>query len=274
MGNHHLLGSGRTIDQMHFSFLLVFYGNTGSSWLIQTLGNIPGVFVPGFEPLDEWAWDTDDSERLAWLRTVLTPPAERDGPGYENWLAALHAHPHFRDPRDPAFGHVGFKMRSHSIRDRMAVLSSLEELGSRLIVLERRNRIKHALSLYRYHEEEKSQFDKSGVRPPSDLDLEVFHHWVTASVDLQRQSDVFWAKAMQVLPKEVSTRLQYEDFLDEPGKVATMKHLTGFLGIDAPSYTPSGLEKATSDSLPESIVNFEAIVDRYTGSEFERFLFD
>ncbi|MBT8164699.1 MAG: hypothetical protein HKO63_09395 [Acidimicrobiia bacterium] len=257
---------------MHDSFLLVFYGNTGSSWLIQTLGNIPGVFVPGFEPLDEWAWNVEDTERLAWLRTVLSPPVDRAGSAYETWLAALHAHPHFRDPRDPAFVHVGFKMRSHSIRDRMAVLTSLRERGSRLVVLERRNRIKHALSLYRYHEEEKSQFDKSGVRPPSDLDLEVFHRWVTASVDLQRQSDVFWAKAQQVMESDALRRIQYEDFIDEAGKAVTMKHLTGFLGIDAPSYTPSGLEKATSDSLRESIVNFDAVVDRYAGSEFERFL--
>jgi hypothetical protein len=259
---------------MHASFLLVFYGNTGSSWLIQTLGNIPGVFVPGFEPLDEWAWDTDDTERLAWLQTVLSPPVDRAGSDYEAWLAALHAHPHFRDPPEPAFVHVGFKMRSHSIRDRRAVLTSLHELGSRLIVLERRNRIKHALSLYRYHEEEKSQFDKSGVRPPSDLDLTVFHRWVTASVDLQRQSDVFWAKAQQVMEPDALTRLHYEDFLDEPGKAATFEHLTGFLEIEAPSYTPSGLRKATSDSLRESIVNFDAVVGRYAGSEFERFLFD
>jgi hypothetical protein len=259
---------------MHSSFLLVFYGNTGSSWLIQTLGNIAGVFVPGFEPLDEWAWDTDDAERLSWLQTVLSPPVDRAGRDYESWLAALHAHPHFRDPRDPSFTHVGFKMRSHSIRDRMAVLTAVSDMNARLVVLERRNRIKHALSLYRYHEEEKSQFDKSGVRPPSDLDLEVFHRWVTASVDLQRQSDIFWAKAKQVLPNETSTRLHYEDFLNEAGKAATMERLTGFLGIEAPSYTPSGLEKATSDSLPESIVNFDAIVDRYQGTEFERFLFD
>ena len=259
---------------MHSSFLLVFYGNTGSSWLIQTLGNVPGVFVPGFEPLDEWAWDTDDTQRIAWLRTVLSPPVDRTGPDYEGWLAALHAHPHFRDPRDPAFVHVGFKMRSHSIRDRMAVLTSLHGLGARLVVLERQNRIKHALSLYRYHEEEKSQFDKSGIRPPSDLDLEVFHRWVTASVDLQRQSDVFWAKAQRVMEPDALTRIQYEDFLDEPGKAATLQHLTGFLGIDAPSYAPSALEKATSDSLRESIVNFEAVVARYTGTEFERFLSD
>ena len=259
---------------MHSSFLLVFYGNTGSSWLIQTLGNVPGVFVPGFEPLDEWAWDTTDDVRLTWLRTVLSPPADRIGSDYGAWLESLHAHPHFRDPRDPAFVHVGFKMRSHSIRDRMSVLETLAEVDARLIVLERRNRIKHSLSLYRYHEEDKSQFDKSGVRPPSDLDLDVFHRWVTASVDLQRQSDVFWAKAQKVLKPEAMTRIQYEDFLDESGKTATLQQLTGFLGIDAGSHKASGLEKATSDSLRESIVNFKALVDRYTGTEFERFLPD
>lgn len=35
------------------TFLLVYYGNTGSSWLIQALGSAPAVFVPGFEPLEK-----------------------------------------------------------------------------------------------------------------------------------------------------------------------------------------------------------------------------
>ena len=256
------------------TFLLVYYGNTGSSWLIQTLGSAPAVFVPAFEPLEKWAWDVSDSERLEWIRLVFSPPGDRSGPVYEEWLARLAENPHFSAPQRLGFSMVGFKMHAHAIDDRMALLQPLQELGSRVILLQRRNRIKHALSLYRYHEESKSQFDKQGVRPPSEVDLSVFHRWVRESVVLQRQSEVFWAKAVAVLGRDSLARVEYEDFIDEPGKVATMERLAGFIGIEEFSYTASPLRKATSDSLSEAVVNYPALAERYAGTEFAQFLAD
>lgn len=256
------------------SFLLVFYGNTGSSWLIQIIGSPADVFIPGFEPLEKWAWEVTDAERLEWMRTVFTPPDDRSGAAYESWLEALGKNPHFSVPKKPDFSVAGFKMHSHTIDDHAALLKVLLDLNSQVILLQRSNRIKHALSLYRYHEEGKSQFDKSGVRPPSDVDLDVFHRWVKESVALHRQSETFWEEATAMLGPDALTRVQYEEFIDEEGKVATMERLAAFLGIEGLSYSASAFKKATPDSLQAAVVNYDALADRYAGTEFEGFLSD
>ena len=254
------------------SFLLIYYGNTGSSWLIGTLGSAPAAFIPGFEPLEKWAWEVSDAERLEWMRLVFGGPQERSGPSYEAWVDRLGENPHFGAPRRPDFSVVGFKMHAHTIDDRQAMLRLLRDAGSRVIVLERHNRIKHALSLYRYHEESKSQFDRQGVRPPSRVDLDVFQRWVKESVALHRQSEVFWSDAKGVLGSDALARVFYEDFIDEPGKVKTMERLAPFVGIEGFSYEASPFKKATADSLEEAVVNFSELSARYAGTEFAEFL--
>jgi LPS sulfotransferase NodH len=169
---------------------------------------------------------------------------------------------------------AGFKMHSHSIDDHTALLKTLLDLNAQVILLQRSNRVKHALSLYRYHEEGKSQFDKSGVRPPSDIDLDVFQRWVKESVALHRQSETFWDEAVAMLGPDALTRVQYEEFIDEAGKVETMERLAGFLDIEGLSYTASAFKKATPDILEAAVVNYDALVDRYRGTEFEQYLSD
>lgn len=254
------------------SFLLVFYGNTGSSWLIEALGSDPVVFVPGFEPIETWAWEVTDSERLDWIRTVFTPPEDRAGDAYAAWLAELAKTPHFKAPPDPGFTYVGFKMHAHTIENRPALLKFLLKAETRIMLLERRNRIKHALSVYRHHEEGKSQFEWAGVRPPSTLDLDKFHERLLHSVVLHGQSQAFWDDAVAALGADAIVRVQYEDILDGPGKQATMERLSAFLGITDYTYADSPFEKATPDSLAAAVVNYEELVGRYTGTEFEQFL--
>ncbi len=254
------------------SFLLVFYGNTGSSWLIQTIGSPRRVYIPAFEPLEKWAWEVTEAERLDWMRVVFSPPDDRTGAEYDAWLEEVRKNPHFGTPKNPGFSVVGFKMHSHTIDDHTALLKTLLDLNSQVILLQRTNRIKHALSLYRYHEEGKSQFDKSGVRPPSHLDLEVFHRWVKESVALHKQSEAFWTEALDILGPEALARANYEEFIDEAGKVETMERLAAFLDIDGLSYTASIFKKATPDSLAAAVVNYEALAERYRGTKFEKFL--
>ncbi|HKZ25504.1 MAG TPA: hypothetical protein VJ398_06905 [Acidimicrobiia bacterium] len=38
---------------MSGSFVVVYYGNTGSTWLVETLSTSPEVLVPAFEPLEQ-----------------------------------------------------------------------------------------------------------------------------------------------------------------------------------------------------------------------------
>ncbi len=245
-----------------------------------TIGSLPNVYVPGFEPLERWSavgartsgWKATDAERLGWLRSTFSPPAERAGPRYEAWLEELGSNPHFEAPEILDFSVVGFKANSQSIRDHGALFTTLLDVDSRVIVLQRHNRIKHALSLYRYHEEGKSQFDESGLRPPSEIDLKVFQEWVAMSVVLHRQSEVFWARAVGVLGREAVTRVRYEEFVDEEGKAKTMDRLARFLGIEVPAFEASLFQKATPDNLEAAVVNYDALVERYRRTEFKQFL--
>ncbi len=254
------------------SFLLVFYGNTGSSWLIQTLGSGPNTFVPGFEPLERWAWEVTEAERLDWMRTVFTPPRDRTGPEYQAWIEELSTNPHFNPPKFPEFSQVGFKMHAHTIEDHTPLFKLLLDAESKVVLLERRNRIKHALSVYRHHEEGKSQFEKAGVRPPSTIDFEKFHARVEESVALHGQSQAFWDDAVEMLGPEKIRRVQYEDFIDLAGKNATVERLAEFLSIEGYTYKGSALKKATPDNLATAVVNFEELSARYAGTEFEQFL--
>ena len=128
--------------------------------------------------------------------------------------------------------------------------------------------------MYRHHEEGKSQFEKAGVRPPSQLDLGLFHARVVESVALHAQSEAFWGKAVEKLGPEAIVRVHYEDFIDGAGKDRTMEGLSEFLELPRYSYKGSAFQKATPDNLEAAVVNFDELAKRYTGTEFEEFLRD
>lgn len=245
------------------SFAVVYYGNTGSSWLVQTLGSSPGVLIPAFEPLESWAWKAGADEKLAWLRAAFSPPFEGEGPAREAWIAELSRSPQFQKlPRDN-FSTVGLKMSWSAVPDTGALLNLLGEKGTRLVFLERSNRIKHALSLYRYHEEKKSQFELAGVRPPSKVDFKRFEHWVQDSIRLHAELEAFRDRALEALGPDVLTTVEYEDFVSPEGKVAVIDRLAGFLEIEPPSLNASHFEKSTPDDLRSAIVNYERLRRRY-----------
>jgi LPS sulfotransferase NodH len=245
------------------SFVIVYYGNTGSSWLVQTLGSAPGVLIPAFEPLESWAWKAEGAEKLAWLRTAFSPPAVRVGPEFDVWVAALGKSPQFSQLPTDEFSTVGFKMTWSAVPDTAALLEFFREKRTMLVFLERSNRIKHALSLYRYHDEKKSQFELAGVRPPSKVKLKRFDYWVQDSIRLHGELDAFRATALDSLDPESITTVAYEDFVSPEGKVAVIDRLVEFLGIEAPSLDASHFEKSTPDDLRSAIVNYDRLRRRY-----------
>lgn len=245
------------------SFVVIYYGNTGSSWLVQTLGSAPDVLIPAFEPLETWAWQGSADEKLAWLRGAFSPPEAREGPAFDAWLAELGKSPQFSQLPTSDFSVVGLKMTWSAVPDGEALLDLFREKRTRLVFLQRENRIKHALSLYRYHEEKKSQFELAGVRPPSKVKLRRFDYWVEDSIRLHGELAAFRDRAQEALTPEALITVAYEDFIPPEGKVEVVDRLAGFLGIESPPLGASHFEKSTPDDLRSAILNYRRVRRRY-----------
>lgn len=251
-------------------FVCIYYGNTGSSWLLDALGDSPQVWVPGFEPVEAWAWKAPADERLAWVRTALTPPAAREGPEFEAWVEALAASPQVKGDCDkPGFELVGFKLNDLAVFSTEPLVGILAETDARVIVLVRENRIKHALSLYRYHEEGKSQFDGRRERPRSRVKLGVFDRWLRESTRLHSEAERVRAVCLERLGSERVTTVAYEEFVDDDGKRRVLDRLCAFLGIDRVGQGRFG--KATPDDLRAAVINHRMLRLRYALTPYRRF---
>lgn len=254
-------------------FVCIYYGNTGSSWLLETLSTSSQVFVPGFEPLERWAWKTDDEVKVEWMRSALTPPADTTSETQlAEWAARLSASPQFHGTHDrTGFTHVGWKMTWGAVDDQTAILDVLAETRSKAIVLGRENRVKHALSLYRYHDEGKSQFDKAGERPPSTVPKEAMDRWLRESQRLHDENAAFARKTENKIGTENLFELSYEQFVDEAGKESTIRRVATFLGLDDSLIKRSGFQKATPDDLRSALTNYEELRRAYRFSKYRRF---
>ena len=260
-------------------FVCIYYGNTGSSWLIQALGASPQVLVPGFEPVESWAWDAPSSERVEWLRTALIPPIERDGPIYDTWVEALQASPQVEDVSQKAgWEQVGLKMNDLAAFETEAVADVLYTAKAKAIILTRKNRIKHALSLYRYHEEGKSQFGRNGtqegLRPSSRVKMRAFDRWVKESQRLHNEVLRVRQTLAERLGPDQMTDLSYEEFISDEGKRHTLSRLADFLGIEPIELVEGRFTKATSDNLRSAVVNYDLLRLRYSLTPLSHFFED
>jgi hypothetical protein len=258
---------------MNGSFVVIYYGNTGSTWLVETLSTSPHVLVPAFEPLELWAWTAPDTEKMTWIRTAFTPPAPRTAQAMQAWFDELSVSPQFKGVKGrEQFRMVGFKMSEGVLADQAGLLELLDELGTGVITLQRSNRLKHALSLYRYHEEEKSQFERKGIRAPSKLDLEKFDGWVQESTRLHNRLLEFRRMVRDRLGSERSLELSYEEFVTIEGKQATIERIGEFLRFEVGGIMYSRFEKATPDDLATAVVNFRSLRRRYRSTDLARWL--
>jgi hypothetical protein len=266
------------------SFIVVFYNHTGSSWLIETIGSSPSVFIPAFEPLERWAWKTAPENKIAWLRSAFGGPTGSDELALDQWLKELAQAPQFEEGREkrtrylkkhrPNFRSVGFKMSSAALHNPPEVLESLPGLGTKLILLQRANRVKHALSLYRSNVEKKSQFEYKGERPPSQVDMEQFDFWLYKARIMHETSEKLRANAEVVFARDSLMTLNYEDFVTNREKGRTIKRLTAFLEIDQPQLGASKFQKATPDKIKDAVVNYYELAHHLKRSKYSRDLSD
>lgn len=230
---------------------------------MHTLASVPRILVPAFEPLESWAWPDDDPGKLAWLDHALAPPEADDAAAVESWSEVLATSPQFRGLQKVHFDTVGFKMSVGSVGDREGLRHVLGDRKPRLVFLERRNRIKHALSLYRAHEEDKDQFSLEGAQPPSLVDMARFDRWLEHSEKIHTESAAFRASCAESLGDVNVATVAYEDFADDEGKRVTLARLAAFVGFDVRKVTPSPYRKVTDDDLRRAVVNFDDFFARY-----------
>lgn len=253
-------------------FVCFYYGNTGSSWLLGTLSTSPDMCMPGFEPVERWAWDVADAEKAAWMRTALTPPGPTQE-AFDAWCEILSVSPQFKVRKTvvPGFTVTGWKMTWGALDDPDVILDVLADTDAKAIILSRENRVKHALSLYRYHDEGKSQFEMDGVRPPSTVPKESMDKWLKESQRLHDESAAFARTVRARLGDEKVIDVAYEEFVDEAGKEATIQRVGPFVGLDPAGMERSYFEKATADDLESAIVNFDELKRAYRFSRYRTF---
>jgi ABC-2 type transport system permease protein len=140
-------------------------------------------YQPAFEPIEDWAWDVPAQERTRVARDAACRRLRTgSGPEYRDWLEAVRRSPQVdEDPRDDRFVHTGLKMNDLAINHFDEVIGVVERAGAKVIHLSRHNRLKHALSMYRYHDEEKSQFHMRDEYAPTRVRFRRFNKWLLES---------------------------------------------------------------------------------------------
>lgn len=237
-------------------FVCIYYGNTGSSWLLHALGSSPSVWVPGFEPIEGWAWKIEPAHRVAWLETMLTVPEATEGPDFDAWVSRVAESPQVKDlPVRRNFTHTGIKMNDLAATTTDDVIDVLDRTGAKVIHLTRGNRLKHALSMYRYHDEQKSQFHGKSEYAPTTVDFTRFKDWVRESERLHNQGVEIGNLCRARLGADRVYPLMYEDFVTAEGKRDVLSGLATFLGI-VPEFGDGNYEKATPDTLKSAIANY------------------
>jgi LPS sulfotransferase NodH len=221
-------------------FVVLFPGRSGSTYLISALDAQPHVSAKG-EVLDPLRTDGPEAQ-LEWTRRFLRGPL-----------------------LNPAKA-VGFKTKLRDVLDQEGFAALLDELDVRMIYLDRRNDVKHAISRITARRLK----DSTGRwnRYDGDEHLEAFAVDVD---DFQSRLDAVEAEKATISEyvgalERPLLHLDYEDLLAEP--TGTFHRLLAYLGLPPAPLHASTL-KNTSDDLRDVVTNFAELRARYTGTRYE-----
>lgn len=221
-------------------FVILIQGRSGSSYLVQALNNHTAILCAGEKLKD---LKTEGAEKqLQWARKFLSPG-----------LFSRHRA-------------VGFKTKLSDVLNPAAFGELLQEKQALVISLDRRNRIKMAVSSYRgklLHEKTgRWQLYAAEDRPPPvRIGLEEFQPLLERIERNGQRMESF----LQELDLPL-LELYYEDlFLDQP---ATFAKIFAFLGVEEQPVS-SNIIKNTSDDLREAILNFDEVKAHYLGTPYE-----
>lgn len=228
--------------------------------------------MTGFEPVERWAWDAPVEERLAWLETALSPPQDRSEPSVSAWFETLKASPQIKQyPMFPKFTYTCMKVGDLAVEDTAGLIDVLDRTDAKVIHLVRDNRLKHALSLYRYHDEQKSQFGGQDKYAPTKVDFETFYKWLAESTRLHNQAMGVRDACVDRLGSDRVFPLTYEEFTDEEGKTDVLARLAAFFDIPV-DFDGGRFSKATPDSLRQAISNYRAFKRHFRNTPHAEYL--
>jgi LPS sulfotransferase NodH len=228
-------------EQRCVPFVVLFTGRSGSTYLVESLDRHTDIRAEKemFAAMRQQGCAAAD--QIAWARSFLaTPP-------YEGCLA------------------VGYKTKPRDIPDPDAFRALLTELGARVVLLQRRNVVKQAVSLINAMRLQErtgdwnlySEGDRAGLQAIEPAEFEKYLRKI--------EQDQAAAEAYAATLDLPLLRIWYEDMLrDEAGFLG---RIFEFLGAPFEAVRGSAL-KNTSDDLRASLANFDELRSRYEGTRY------
>lgn len=161
---------------------------------------------------------------------------------------------------------IGFKTKIKDILDPAGMARVLKANEARVILLQRRNRIKLLVSLrnaMRLNEAtgDWNRYDENVQLPPMHIEVGGFKQELELEDKANRELNEY-ARGLGLPILE----LHYEDLLADSG--GAFRRVCGFLGVD---YEPmeAGTKKNTRDDLREVVANFDELKAAFTGTVYE-----
>ncbi len=221
-------------------FVILFPGRSGSTYVISALDAHPAITAKG-EVLDPLRPQGPEAQ-LDWTRRYLRGPAVN---------------------RSKA---VGFKTKLRDVLDQAGFTSVLDEYDARLIYLDRRNDVKHAISRItaRRLKDTTGRWNRYDGDARLDAFAVDFDDFQTRLDDVEAEKATIAEYVGQV--DRPLLHLDYEDLLADPD--ATFHQLLAFLGLP-PAPLEAATLKNTSDDLRDVITNFTELRARYAGTRYE-----
>lgn len=231
-----------TTSRSPVRFVILFMGRSGSTYLVDALASHPEICA-------QW-------EGLLGRKSAN---AQRQ-----------RARKFFTQPPDGGCSAVGFKTKLSDVKDREGFAKLLGEMGACIILLQRRNIVKHVVSWVnseRIHDATGywNLWNEENRLPPTTIDVAKFDRRLE-QVEKGKRGLETYAKSME-LP---TLWLYYEDLLVD--RRATLELVFSFLGV---RFEPvqGGSIKNTSDDLREAVSNFDDLRSHYLGTPYEQ-MFD
>lgn len=227
-------------------FIVLFEARSGSTYLMESLNSHPQIVAA--------------KEHFANLRERIRIGQVEPQTQLE-WLHQFY----FRE-ESPQCRAIGFKTKLKDIALKDEVAQWLRENGLKVILLQRRNRIKLAVSLInamRLNEKtgDWNLYRKEDRPGPLQIDVPQFNKWLSG-LDAAREQLEQYARSLQL---DLLT-LHYEDLFYQ-GE-STFARIFDFLGVEAHPLQAECM-KNTSDDLRDVVENYDELRSQFTATKYE-----